>query len=243
MDLAPKMTSTTPTTPKECGHIKRPMNAFMVWSRAQRKAISQESPRLHNSEISKILGVRWKALSDEDKAPYVEEAKKLQQQHSRDNPGYKYKPRRRKPKQNMLKKPGYQFGYPPTDPQHAAAFKMAGYAPNNMGSPDAMYHQPFYQMSGQSGFHQVYDMSMHTPRQPHHSYSSGPPPHSTVHSASVPDYYPVRTGDILQNSHIYGSGMDSPPTTTAFSSAQNIHIPQSQEHNSTYPSLFTQRHM
>lgn len=231
------MTSTTPTTPKELGHIKRPMNAFMVWSRAQRKAISQESPRLHNSEISKILGVRWKGLSDEEKAPYVEEAKKLQQQHSRDNPGYKYKPRRRKPKQNMLKKPGYQFGYPPAD-QHAA-FKMAGYPPQNMTTPEAMYHQPFYQMSGQSGFHQVYDMSMHGPRQTH-SYATAPPPHS----ASVPDLcYPVRSGDIMQNSHIYGSSMDSPPTTTAFSASQNIHLQQSQEHNSSYPSLFTQRHM
>lgn len=231
------MTSTTPTTPKESGHIKRPMNAFMVWSRAQRKAISQESPRLHNSEISKILGARWKKLGDEDKAPYVEEAKKLQQQHSRDHPGYKYKPRRRKPKQNMLKKPGYQFGYPVTE-QHAA-FKMAGYAPNSMPSPDAMYHQPFYQMPSQAGFHQMYDMSMHGARQAH-SYTAPPPPHSP----NVPDLcYPVRSGEIMQNTHIYGGTMDSPPTTSSYSASPNIHLQQSQEHNSTYPTLFTQRHM
>eukprot|EP00794_Sanderia_malayensis_P019010 gene19010-20922_t len=122
------MGKTETSTADTNSHIKRPMNAFMVWSRGMRRKMAQENPRMHNSEISKRLGTIWKGMSEQEKKPFIDESKRLQAVHIQEHPDYKYKPKRRKPKQ--IKKDILYPSYP--NAMNPAIMGMDGKFPGAM---------------------------------------------------------------------------------------------------------------
>ena len=75
------------------GHIPRPRNAFILFRCdfvVQRKIPASVEPDHRN--ISRIVGRIWKAMSDEDRRPWVDEAKKEREEHKRRYPRYRYSP-------------------------------------------------------------------------------------------------------------------------------------------------------
>ncbi len=75
------------------GHIPRPRNAFILFRCdfvAQKKIPASVEPDHRN--ISRIVGRVWKAMSDEERRPWVEEAKKERETHKRLYPQYRYSP-------------------------------------------------------------------------------------------------------------------------------------------------------
>ena len=76
-------------------HVKRPMNAFMVYARAARKELALQYPNLSYRKLSKILGQLWKMLDEKEKQPFIEEAERLRRKHRSEHPDYKYQPKKK----------------------------------------------------------------------------------------------------------------------------------------------------
>lgn len=77
-------------------HIRRPMNAFMIFSKRHRALVHQRHPNQDNRTVSKILGEWWYALRPLEKQQYHEMAFKVKEEHFKKHPEWKWCSRERK---------------------------------------------------------------------------------------------------------------------------------------------------
>ncbi|RJE18329.1 hypothetical protein PHISCL_09341 [Aspergillus sclerotialis] len=53
---------------------KRGLSAYMFFANEQREKVREDNPGISFGQVGKMLGEKWKNLSDEDRRPYEEKA-------------------------------------------------------------------------------------------------------------------------------------------------------------------------
>lgn len=84
------------TVGKKREHIRRPMNAFMLFSKELRGEVHKANPKKDNRSVSKLLGEMWNGLSDAKKAHFQKQAADLKEKHYKDYPDWKWSNKDRK---------------------------------------------------------------------------------------------------------------------------------------------------
>uniref|UniRef100_A0A915PJH4 HMG box domain-containing protein n=1 Tax=Setaria digitata TaxID=48799 RepID=A0A915PJH4_9BILA len=84
-------------------HIRRPMNAFMIFSKRHRPLVHEKYPNRDNRTVSKILGEWWYSLGPEEKQKYHDLATQVKEAHFRAHPDWKWCSRERKKATNGIR--------------------------------------------------------------------------------------------------------------------------------------------
>ncbi|XP_055599806.1 protein pangolin, isoforms A/H/I/S-like [Uranotaenia lowii] len=91
-------------------HIKKPLNAFMLYMKEMRAKVVAECTLKESAAINQILGRKWHSLSREEQSVYYDKARQERQLHmemypgwtARDNYGYGAKKKRKAKKKDTL---------------------------------------------------------------------------------------------------------------------------------------------
>lgn len=96
-----------PQKPKK-PHIKKPLNAFMLFMKEQRAQVVSECTLRESAAINQILGRKWHELERADQAKYYEMARQERLKHMQEHPGwsardnYGLKKKRRRKREKVI---------------------------------------------------------------------------------------------------------------------------------------------
>lgn len=86
--LEPGLQYSSSKKDKKKPHIKKPLNAFMLYMKEMRPKVVAECTLKESAAINQILGRKWHALTREEQAKYYEQARKERQLHMQMYPGW-----------------------------------------------------------------------------------------------------------------------------------------------------------
>ena len=66
---------------KERSGPKRPPTAFFLFSADHRAQVKKENPEMKVTEVSKKLGEMWRGMAEDEKKPYLDEARKRMEEY------------------------------------------------------------------------------------------------------------------------------------------------------------------
>eukprot|EP00521_Asterionellopsis_glacialis_P010547 CAMPEP_0195293330 /NCGR_PEP_ID=MMETSP0707-20130614/12175_1 /TAXON_ID=33640 /ORGANISM="Asterionellopsis glacialis, Strain CCMP134" /LENGTH=370 /DNA_ID=CAMNT_0040354015 /DNA_START=214 /DNA_END=1326 /DNA_ORIENTATION=- len=165
-------------TRKDPSAPKRPMSAFLFFSQGMRQKLKAENPDLKNTQISCLLGKRWKTASEDERRPHIERERKEREEYKKNIADWREKKdveekAMRKRRQDIaeqfvksgLFEQGYNTPYPAQ--QNQSIMPVYGNAPAVAGAPGNI---PQYPVTGQGAQMYAPQFSGEIPEDdPHHA--------------------------------------------------------------------------
>ncbi|CDQ69495.1 unnamed protein product [Oncorhynchus mykiss] len=180
-------------------HIKKPLNAFMLYMKEMRAKVVAECTLKESAAINQILGRRWHSLSREEQAKYYELARKERQLHSQLYPGWSardnYGKRKKRKRDNKPDSTPEDFSisnkkqcvqYLPSEKMCDSPASSHGSMLDSPATPSAALASPAAPAATHSEQAQPLSLTTKPEGRLHHHFLTGKPSGSASSSISIP---------------------------------------------------------